>query len=76
MLSDALNHASIVAGARASGAKVAVFRHNDPGHLERVMREAIAYGQPRTRRPWRKVLIIVEGIYSMEGEVSAEWLRD
>ena len=26
-------------------------------------------GMPRTRRPWRKILIVVEGIYSMEGEV-------
>ena len=33
------------------------------------MREAIAYGRPRTRRPWRKILAMVEGIYSMEGEI-------
>jgi len=29
----------------------------------------IAYGRPRTRRPWRKILVMVEGIYSMEGEI-------
>lgn len=46
-----------------------VFQHNDPADLERVVREAIVYGQPRTHRPWRKILILVEGIYSMEGEV-------
>ena len=61
ILSDALNHSSIVTGARASGAKVRVFRHNDVSHLERLLRTSIAEGQPRTRRPWRKVLIIVEG---------------
>jgi serine palmitoyltransferase len=33
------------------------------------VRDAIALGQPRTHRPWRKILILVEGIYSMEGEV-------
>lgn len=71
VLSDALNHASIVTGARASGAKVKVFRHNDPDHLERLLRSSIAEGQPRSRRPWRRVLIIIEGIYSMEGEMGA-----
>lgn len=37
--------------------------------MERIVREAIATGQPRTRRPWTKILIVVEGIYSMEGEI-------
>lgn len=69
IISDALNHSSIVAGARASGAKVAVFRHNTPEHLEEVLREAIAEGQPRTHRPWKKIMVVVEGIYSMEGEL-------
>lgn len=44
-----------------------VFVHNDVAHLERLLRDSIAYGQPKTRRPWKKILIIVEGIYSMEG---------
>ncbi|KAK9829134.1 hypothetical protein WJX72_004074 [[Myrmecia] bisecta] len=70
IISDALNHASIVAGARGSGAKVKVFVHNDVAHLEEVLRLAIAQGQPRTHRPWRKILIITEGIYSMEGEMT------
>lgn len=69
IISDALNHSSIVAGARGSGAKVAVFRHNTPEHLEEVLREAIAEGQPRTHRPWKKIMVVVEGIYSMEGEL-------
>ena len=38
---------------------------------EALLRESIAQGQPRTHRPWRKILIIVEGIYSMEGEIVA-----
>lgn len=46
-----------------------VFKHNDPEHLELVLRAAIADGQPRSHRPWKKILIIVEGIYSMEGEM-------
>ncbi|KDD76320.1 class I/II aminotransferase [Helicosporidium sp. ATCC 50920] len=69
LISDALNHASIVTGARASGAKVRVFRHNDAEHLRQVLRDAVVEGQPRVRRPWRKILVVIEGIYSMEGEV-------
>jgi len=67
-LSDSLNHASIVAGCRGSGAKVKVFSHNEPEQLEAILRAVIAEGQPRTGRPWKKIIIIVEGIYSMEGE--------
>ncbi|KAL2634977.1 hypothetical protein R1flu_006456 [Riccia fluitans] len=69
IISDSLNHSSIVAGARGSGAKVTVFQHNIPEHLEEVLRQAIADGQPRTHRPWKKIMVIVEGIYSMEGEL-------
>ncbi|CAI7883244.1 unnamed protein product [Closterium sp. NIES-53] len=69
IISDSLNHCSIIAGARASGAGIKVFQHNVPENLEQVLRTAIAEGQPRTHRPWKKVLIVVEGIYSMEGEI-------
>jgi serine palmitoyltransferase len=37
--------------------------------LEEVLREQIANGQPRTHRPWKKIIVIIEGIYSMEGEL-------
>ncbi|EXB54913.1 Serine palmitoyltransferase 2 [Morus notabilis] len=69
IISDSLNHNSIVNGARGSGATIRVFQHNTPSHLEKVLREQIAEGQPRTRRPWKKIIVIVEGIYSMEGEL-------
>lgn len=69
VLSDSLNHSSLVYGCRGSGARVKVFRHNDPVDLERVVKESIIEGQPRLNRPWRRILIIVEGIYSMEGEI-------
>ena len=38
-------------------------------HLESILRTAIIEGQPRTHRPWRKILIVVEGVYSMEGSL-------
>ena len=47
-----------------------MFAHNDVDHLESVLWKAIAEGQPRTRRPWKKILIVVEGVYSMEGEAA------
>lgn len=68
IISDVLNHTSIVNGARSSGAAIRVFKHNDADNLEEVLREAIVMGMPRTRRPWNKIVIMVEGIYSMEGE--------
>lgn len=68
IVSDELNHTSIVNGARTSGSAIRCFRHNDTKHLEEILREAIVMGQPKTRRPWKKIMVIVEGIYSMEGE--------
>ncbi|KAK9470528.1 pyridoxal phosphate-dependent transferase [Dipodascopsis tothii] len=67
IISDELNHASIRFGARLSGAVVKTFKHNDMEDLERLLREEISQGQPRTHRPWKKILIVVEGLYSMEG---------
>ncbi|XP_063048288.1 serine palmitoyltransferase 3 [Engraulis encrasicolus] len=69
ILSDELNHASLVLGARLSGATIRVFKHNNMQSLEKLLREAVSSGQPRTHRPWRKILIVVEGIYSMEGSL-------
>lgn len=68
IISDALNHASIVVGARSSGARIRVYEHNDPASLEATLRDAISTGQGRTGEPWDRILIIIEGMYSMEGE--------
>ncbi|KIW03829.1 uncharacterized protein PV09_05128 [Verruconis gallopava] len=67
IVSDELNHASIRFGARISGAMVTTFKHNNMKDLERLLRDLIAQGQPRTHRPWKKILVAVEGLYSMEG---------
>ncbi|KAK3882143.1 hypothetical protein Pcinc_013466 [Petrolisthes cinctipes] len=69
VLSDEFNHASLILGLRLSGATVKVFQHNNPEDLEKKLREAIVYGHSRTRRPWKKAVIVVEGIYSMEGSI-------
>ena len=79
IISDNLNHTSIVNGSRASEAQIRVFRSNDIAHLEEVLQEAVMKGQPRgqgakkeeapVHRPWKKIMVVVEGIYSMEGAV-------
>ncbi|XP_055028497.2 serine palmitoyltransferase 2 isoform X1 [Misgurnus anguillicaudatus] len=69
ILSDELNHASLVLGARLSCSTIRVFKHNNMQSLEKLLRDAIVHGQPRTHRPWKKILILVEGIYSMEGSI-------
>lgn len=69
IISDQLNHASLILGCRMSGASIRVFKHDDMLSLEQTIRNAIAYGNPKTHRPYHKILIIVEGIYSMEGSI-------
>ena len=61
IISDSINHNSIVAGAKLSGAKIKTFKHNDMNMLEKIVRRAIIDGQPKTHRAWKKILIIVEG---------------
>ena len=65
ILSDALNHNSIVEGARLSGAKIKAFNHNCVGDLELLLQQAVAGKGAR----YNKIMVIVEGIYSMEGEL-------
>ncbi|MGR3435724.1 MAG: 5-aminolevulinate synthase [Shimia sp.] len=61
ILSDSLNHASMIEGIRRNGGAKRVFRHNDMAHL-RALLEALPPEQPK--------LIAFESIYSMEGDVA------
>lgn len=67
VISDELNHLSIRTGLRMSGATIKIFKHNDMAAFEKLLRNSIAQGRPRTHKPWKKILVCVEGLYSMEG---------
>lgn len=72
IMSDELNHASLIVGCKISGATCRVFKHNDTIDLERKLRKELLKGQPSddgTFKPWKKAIIIVEGIFSMEGTI-------
>lgn len=70
VLSDEKNHASIILGLRLSGATTKVFKHNNMRDLERVLRQNIIRGNTKNNgKPWKKVMIIVEGVFSMEGSI-------
>lgn len=69
IISDELNHTSLRAGVRLSGANIRTFKHADMNDLEELLRETISQGQPRTHRPWKKIVVLIEGLYSMEGTI-------
>ncbi len=61
ILSDELNHASIIDGARLSRAKIKVFRHKDVAHCEELLKEV-------ENEPGKK-LVITDGVFSMDGDI-------
>jgi glycine C-acetyltransferase len=62
IISDELNHASIIDGARLSRATIKVFKHKDVGDCERILQEHASF-------PGKK-LIITDGVFSMDGDIA------
>lgn len=62
IISDELNHASIIDGVKLSKADKAIFKHSDMEDLERVLKEK--------RADYRNVLIITDGVFSMDGDIA------
>lgn len=66
ILSDELNHASIVDGARLSKAEVKIYRHSDMNHLEKLLKTFSMYG----RNKGRQCLIVTDTVFSMDGDIA------
>ena len=62
ILSDELNHASIIDGSRLSGARIERYAHADAADLERVIRENAG--------KYRRALVITDGVFSMDGDLA------
>jgi len=62
IISDELNHASIIDGSRLSGAKILRYRHCDPDDLEQVLRTQ--------RAEFKRALVITDGVFSMDGDIA------
>jgi glycine C-acetyltransferase len=65
IISDELNHGSIIDGVRLARADRAVFKHGDATDLERVLRESEEHSPP-----YRRILIVTDGVFSMDGDIA------
>ena len=70
IVSDELNHASIIDGMRLSKAPRKVFPHADVGALRAVLEEATGHGRPGGVGPYRLILVVTDGVFSMDGDIA------
>ena len=70
IVSDELNHASIIDGMRLSKAPRVVYKHADPASLREVLAEAVRRGRDGQGEPYRLILIATDGVFSMDGDIA------
>jgi glycine C-acetyltransferase len=70
IISDALNHASIIDGMRLSKAPRKVFPHRDVDALREILRDAADKGRPDGAGPYRLILVVTDGVFSMDGDIA------
>src|SRR3954453_2155843 len=70
IVSDELNHASIIDGMRLSKAPRKISRHGDVPNLREVLDEAVEKGRDGTGRPYRLILVVTDGVFSMDGDIA------
>src|SRR5208337_1481191 len=65
IISDELNHGSIIDGVRLSHAEKGVYKHGDMGDLQHVLEES-----EKHRPSYRRILIVTDGVFSMDGDIA------
>ncbi|TME09443.1 MAG: glycine C-acetyltransferase [Chloroflexi bacterium] len=70
IVSDALNHASIIDGMRLSKAPRKIYPHKDVAALRELLQTAAADGRPDGAGPYRLVLVVTDGVFSMDGDIA------
>ena len=70
IISDALNHASIIDGMRLSKAPRKVYPHADVEALRALLEAARRDGRPETGEPYRLILVVTDGVFSMDGDIA------
>ena len=70
IVSDELNHASIIDGMRLSKAPRKIYRHGDTAHLREILDEAVEKGREGTGLPYRLILVVTDGVFSMDGDIA------
>jgi glycine C-acetyltransferase len=70
IVSDALNHASIIDGMRLSKAPRMIYPHADVAALREILGEAVRDGRPDGAGPYRLILVVTDGVFSMDGDIA------
>jgi glycine C-acetyltransferase len=70
IVSDALNHASIIDGMRLSKAPRKIYPHADVEALHGILAEARARGRDGHGAPYRLILVVTDGVFSMDGDIA------
>ena len=70
IVSDELNHASIIDGMRLSKAPRKIFKHANVESLKEVLDDAVEKGREGTGLPYRLILVVTDGVFSMDGDIA------
>ena len=70
IVSDELNHASIIDGMRLSKARREVYPHRDVSMLREILGRVREQGNPATGQPYELILVVSDGVFSMDGDIA------
>ncbi len=70
IVSDSLNHASIIDGMRLSKAPRKIYPHADVAALRTILEEAVEHGRDGSGEPYRLILVVTDGVFSMDGDIA------